>query len=152
MWPGEGDLVLCVFEDNVFDPAAREKIEWRCGKRRLFIAGIQILQETVSAGIKGSQFRRFKGTSWGKLSARDTLRVSSWRETSCGSPGRRPITPSVTLPAPSTGARQVENVQLAACSRPSGEINCRTFGIVALFAVAGDVSEVSETIGRDRET
>jgi hypothetical protein len=33
MWAGEGDLVRCTFEDNVFDPAAREEIEWRSDKK-----------------------------------------------------------------------------------------------------------------------
>ena len=61
--------------------------------------------------------------------------------------------PSATLPAPSTGTREVETVQLATRSRPSGEIKRRTFGTIEpLFAVAGDVSEVSGTIDRDRET
>ena len=45
MWPGEGDLAFCTFEDNVPDPAAREEIEWRSGKRFRFITGVQIFQE-----------------------------------------------------------------------------------------------------------
>jgi hypothetical protein len=45
----QGDLVVCIFHDNVFDPAAREKIEWRSGKRVVFIAGIQIFQENDRA-------------------------------------------------------------------------------------------------------
>jgi hypothetical protein len=47
----------------------------------------------------------------------------------------------------------VETVQWKTRSQPSGEIKRRTSGIdEPLFAAGGDVSEVSATIGRDRET
>lgn len=58
--------------------------------------------------------------------------------------------PSVTLPAPSTGTREVETVQLATRSQPSGEIKPRSSGIESLFAVAGDVSALGNDRSRSR--
>ncbi len=45
MWPREGDLVFCILEDNVFDPAPREEIEWCSGKRFVLVAGAQVFQK-----------------------------------------------------------------------------------------------------------